>query len=71
MHALLLLLNLIVFVVATYKATEEFRNWSERRRKGMFQRKNPHLKDWLHEKNRAKAKPYDRDEPGAGPIIDV
>ena len=71
MHALLLLLNLILFVVASCKAAEEFRKRSERRRKGMFQRKNPHLRVWLREKRRAETKPYNKDELGTGPIIDV
>lgn len=71
MHTFLLLLNLILFVVAVIKATDEFRVWSERRREGMFQSKNPDLKDWLKDNKKSKAKPYDKDDPGAGPIIDV
>ena len=70
MHTFLLLLNLIIFVVAVVKAAEEFRNWSERRRQGMFQSKNPDLQDWLHEREKSRVKPYDKDE-SEGPIIDV
>ncbi|MGB0579005.1 MAG: hypothetical protein ACPGVU_04815 [Limisphaerales bacterium] len=64
-------MNLLIFVLAICRATVELRDWSERRREKMFQNKHPDIEDWLLKKEKSKAKPYDKDEPDAGPIIDV
>ncbi len=44
----------------------------EAQAKGLFRgQKKVGFEEWLAAKQAAKPKPYDKDEPGAGPIIDV